>query len=84
MAKNRTTVKIQGKEFTLLSPDTPEHMERVAKCVDEKLSELSYSGVYLSKESLMTLTALNLADDLLKAKEEIETLKCAFEWKKLQ
>ena len=84
MAKNRTTVKVQGREFTVLSPDTPQHMERVAKCVNEKFSELSYSGIYLSKESLMTLTALNLADDLLKAQEEIENLKCALEWKKLQ
>ncbi len=84
MAKNKAVVKVLGREYTLVSPETVEHMESIADCVNNKLNELSFSGRYLSQERLMTLTALNLADELLKSQAEIETLKCALEWKKLQ
>ncbi len=43
------------------------YMQRVAGYVDRRMSEISYAS-YLPEDRLMALTALNLADELLKVR----------------
>ena len=70
MEKIRTTVKIAGKEYTMTGYDSEEYVRRVARYVDRTMTELSLA-TRLPTNSLAVLTALNIADDMLKAHDEI-------------
>lgn len=74
MEKNKTVVTVHGRDYTIVGVETPEYMQRVASYVDRRMTELSYSG-YLSEDRLMTLTAINLADELLKSKDEVNAMR---------
>ena len=39
MVKQKTTVRVAGREYTLVSDQAPEYMNRVAAYVDRKISE---------------------------------------------
>ena len=41
MEKQKTVVRVAGKEYALVSSDPPEYMQRVAAYVDRKLNEMS-------------------------------------------
>ncbi|MBR6029897.1 MAG: cell division protein ZapA [Clostridia bacterium] len=73
-SKQRTTVYVLGKEYTLLSPDGPEHMQRVASYADRMLRETQLSA-RMTLETTGILTALSLADEVLKAKDENTRLR---------
>lgn len=74
MKKNRAVVQVHGREYTLLGEEMPEYMQRVATYVDRRMSEISFSAP-LSEDRLMALTALNLADELLKSKDEVAAMR---------
>ena len=74
MEKNKAVVTVHGREYTLVGAEPPEYMQRVAAYVDRRMSEISYSSS-LSDERLMALTALNLADELLKSKDEVSAIR---------
>lgn len=69
MEKIRTTVRVAGKEYTLVGQDSEEHIRRVAVYVDRKMEELSLSS-RLPAQTVAVLTAVNIADDLLKSQDE--------------
>jgi len=73
--KNKVIVKIMDREYTLVSEDTREYMQRVANYVDDKMRETNDGNNKLSTSMIGVLTALNIADELHKAirdKEELE------------
>ncbi len=74
MNKIRTSVKIAGKEYTMSGFDSEEHIQRVAIYVDRKMQELSIA-TRLPTNTLAVLTAMNIADDLLKAHDENNRLR---------
>ena len=74
MEKIRTTVKIAGKEYNMTSYDSEEYVQRVANYVDRKMNELSLA-TRLPSNQLSVLTALNVADDMLKAHDEHNRLR---------
>lgn len=74
MAKNKAVVTVRSKEYSLVGAESPEYMQRVAGYVDRRVSELSFSS-YFSEDRLMVLTALNLADELLKSKDEVTAMR---------
>ena len=74
MEKIRTTVRVAGKDYTIASYDSEAHVQRVADYVDRKLSELSMA-TRLPQAQLSVLAALNIADDMLKAHDEITRLR---------
>ena len=74
MEKQKITVKVAGKNYTLVSSDSPEYVRRVAALVDRRLKEMELSSGLMSIQA-MALTCFNLADELLKAQDEITTLK---------
>lgn len=71
---NRVTINICGEDYTLIAEESPSYMERVGKLVDEKLSEVLSAGS-VSRTDAAILTAINLADELLKAQESGENLR---------
>lgn len=74
MEKIRTTVKIAGRDYTLSGYDSEEYVRRVAIYVDRKLNELSMA-TKLPSTDLAILTAVNIADDMLKAHDENSRLR---------
>ncbi|MGI5898813.1 MAG: cell division protein ZapA [Christensenellales bacterium] len=69
MAKNRTVVKVGGREYTMLSDEAPEYIHRVAAYVDRKMEEINVASK-LSNVMLAVLAALNITDELLKAQDD--------------
>ena len=73
MEKQKTTVRVAGKDYALVSTDSPEHLNRVAAYVDRQMTETMRSG-RIPANTAAVLTALNLADDLMRAQEQLEAL----------
>lgn len=74
MVKQKTTVRVAGKEYTLVSSDAPEYMNRVAAYVDRKISETSLAA-RLPIDKAAVLTSLNIADELMKSHDENSRLR---------
>ena len=62
MEKQKTVVRVAGKEYALVSSDPPEYMQRVAAYVDRKLNEMSVA-TRLPSNMVAVLACLNMADD---------------------
>lgn len=73
--KNKVTVKIMDRDYTLVSEDSREHMQRVANYVDDKMRETFNSNKKLSMSMIGVLTALNVADELHKVINEKDELE---------
>ena len=74
MDKIRTTVRVAGKEYTIASYDSQEHVQRVAAFIDRKMNELNLA-TRLPAAQLAVLTAMNVTDDMLKAQDEVRRLR---------
>ena len=74
MAKTRTTVHIAGREYPISSSDSEAYVQRVARYVDRKISELSLATRLPALDSA-TLAAVTIADELAKSQEEINRLR---------
>ena len=74
MEKQKITVRVAGKNYTLVSSDSPEFMRRVAMFVDRKLSETE-AVTNLPSGQATVLTCFNLAEELLKAQDENTLLR---------
>jgi len=74
MDKTRTIVNICGKEYVMRGFESEEYIHRVAIYVDRKMSELKGEYVNLNANTLSVLTALNVADDLIKLQDQYDAL----------
>ena len=74
MQKIRTTVRVAGKEYTIASYDSQEHVQRVAAFVDRKMNELNLA-TRLPAQEAATLAAVTIADELARMREENERLR---------
>ncbi len=68
--KNRVTVHIMGEEFILRGSSSPEEMYNVGRYVEHLMRSLAEKNLQMSKHKIAVLAALNLADELLRLKEE--------------
>ncbi|MDD3766875.1 MAG: cell division protein ZapA, partial [Eubacteriales bacterium] len=75
MSKNRVTVAIAGKEYTVLSSDPVEHVGKVAKYLDEKISALIYNNSQLTIQMATVLAAINITDEYFKSVETADNLR---------
>ena len=74
MEKQKITVRVAGKNYTLVSSDSPDYLRRVAALVDRRLKETELATGMPAYQG-MALTCFNLADELLKARDENTELK---------
>lgn len=75
MPRNKVTVRINGSEYTLMGEDTEDYLFSIANFVDKKVKEVLQSNSKHSTTSAAILTSLTMADDLFKARREIEIQK---------
>ena len=71
---NRVTMNICGQDYTLVAEESPSYMERVGSLVNTQLSQIMENS-NASRTDAAILTALNIADELLKAQESAENLR---------
>ncbi|MBQ7849208.1 MAG: cell division protein ZapA [Clostridia bacterium] len=74
MDKQKITVRVAGKEYALVSSDSPEHLSRVAAYVDRQITETVFA-TRLPKETVTVLVAMNITDELMKARDENSRLR---------
>ncbi|MDF2820222.1 MAG: cell division protein ZapA [Clostridiales bacterium] len=75
--KKETQVLIGGKVITLSGYESEEYMQKVAMYINSKMNELTAQDGYgkLSRDMVGILLALNVADDLLKLKSEMQNVQ---------
>ena len=74
MEKQKTTVRVAGREYTLVYSDSPEYIGRVAAYVDRKISEAALAA-HLPVDKAAVLVSLNIADELMRAHDENSRLR---------
>ncbi|MGE5653168.1 MAG: cell division protein ZapA [Bacillota bacterium] len=62
----RVAVRIMGEEYVLRSDARAEHVRQVARTVNDKMQEISDAQPQLDLPRVAILTALSLADELLR------------------
>lgn len=70
----KISVDIYGTKHVVVGDAAPEYIMSLAHEVDKKMRLLAQRLPRISTEQLAVLTALNLADELAKLREEQETL----------
>lgn len=70
MGKERLVeIKVFGQTYTVKSDAEEGHIQEVAQYVNEKMEEVLKKTRSVSSLNVAILTALNIADDLLKERE---------------
>lgn len=72
--RKKTTVTIYKRTYTIVGPESKEHIENIAELVDEKMSDIYQANKNLDASRLAVLTALNTMNDYVKLQEEHEAL----------
>ncbi len=73
--KTRVSVRIYGQDYTIVGTESPAHIRLVAAFVDDKMHEFSEKNPMLDVPKLAVLTAVNIASEYLKLKEEYNRLR---------
>jgi cell division protein ZapA len=63
-------IKVLGQTFTVRTDSDETHIQEVARYVNEKIEEILRKTKSVSSLNVAILTALNIADDLLKEKDK--------------
>ena len=67
-------IKVFGQTFSVKTDAEEDHLQAVARYVNEKMEEVLKKTKSVSTLNVAILTALNIADDLLKEKEQRKAL----------
>jgi cell division protein ZapA len=67
--KNKVSLKIAGKEYTIVGSEPEEYIHKIGNYIDKKLSDIMRTSVKLNNNMAAVLTAINVADDFFKARE---------------
>jgi len=75
MGKERLVeIKVFGQTYTVKTDAEEDHIQEVARYVNEKMEEVLKKTKSVSTLNVAILTALNIADDLLKERERKSAL----------
>ncbi len=75
MRKERLVeIKVFGQTYTVKTDAEENHIQAVARYVNEKMEEILKKTKSVSTLNVAILTALNIADDLLREKEKRKAL----------
>lgn len=68
-AKNKVVIRIVGKDYTLVGVESDEYIQKVGLYIDKKMNEILFRNNRLSTSLAAVLTAINVADDFFKSRE---------------
>jgi cell division protein ZapA len=72
-------VTIMGQVFSVSSDDGEDHLRRVASFVDDKMREITDVGRVTSSYTAAVLTALNIASEYQKLRDEQVQIEATIE-----
>ncbi len=74
MSKNKVEVVIGGLIYALQGEESEEHMQKVAKLINEKTHEVQsvYHKQRINPARMNMLVTLNIADECVKRKQELD------------
>lgn len=72
--KSKVVIHLMGRDYTLLTQEDPAQVQRVARYVDRKMREAVITS-RAGDAMAMTLTAMTLGGELLRAQDENVRLK---------
>ena len=81
MSKNKVKVVIGGSTYALQGDESEEHMQRVARLINEKITEIrsTCDKTHMDQGKINTLLTLNLADECVKRQETLGVYKASIE-----
>lgn len=68
-SKNKVVIRISGKDYTLVGVESDEYIQKVGLYIDRKMNEISMRNSSFSTSLAAVLTAVNVADDFFKSRE---------------
>lgn len=71
---NRISVNICDQDYILVAEEEAAYMQKVGASVDERMRQI-IDTAHVSRGDAAVLTAVNLADELYKARESLENLR---------
>lgn len=74
MKKNKVVIHLMGHDYSLLTEQSPEQVQREAQYVDRKMREMAIT-TRASDSMVAMLTSMTLADELFRAQDENVRLK---------
>ena len=75
MAKNKSVVTINGKEYTFVGEETQEYMSKIAAYIDAKITKIALACPNLNMQMVSTLATVNITDDYFKSLETADNLR---------
>ena len=75
MEKRKVNIRIQGKDYVILSADAEEYIRQVAFLVEKKVEEVASAAPQLSTVMNAILVSLNIADEYMKAEKSCDNLR---------
>ena len=70
-SKNKVVIRISGKDYTLVGVESDEYIQKVGLYIDKKMNEILIRNSTLSTSLAAVLTAINVADDFFKSRENV-------------
>lgn len=74
MEKEKIQLNIAGKNYTMLSSESKEKLQRIAAYVGRKIDEI-YLTSRMSTEEAAVITAMNVAEELMQSQDENSRLR---------
>ena len=71
----RYTITVNGLELSFKTDADEKRIQAAQTLLEDRFSELSKDGRYISREKLLTLLALGIADDFLELRQRLEGLE---------
>ncbi len=75
MMENRVKVRIIGREYTLITENSPEYTQDLASKLDSKMNEMLSASKTLSGIDVAILAALDAMDEASKAAENADNIR---------
>ncbi len=72
--KNRITITIFGQQYKIIGKASSNYMRMVAGYVDEKMKDIAEANPRLDTIKIAVLSAVNIADEYLRLKQEYDEL----------
>ena len=67
-------VRIYDREYALRTSGDPDRLQELCRIVDERMREVAEASGAVDTHKAAILTALNLADELLRARDELKKM----------
>jgi cell division protein ZapA len=72
---SRYTITVNGLELSFKTDADEKRIQAAQTLLEDRFSELSKDGRYISREKLLTLLALGIADDFLELRQRLESME---------